>query len=227
MINKIVFDFGGVICDFKLNEYFSSQGYGSEDIEFITKNIFGGEEWQRGMDLGTLTLEEMRQKLQEKYSDKIDIINAVVDTDIKYIIPLRMNVIEYIKELREKGYLIYGLSNLSAHVHESFNNQYKGFDNLFDGITASYVVGAIKPASKETPNLDMSDTKIYDTFFRENHIKPSTALFIDDSEHNIRMGQVLGMSGIQWSKIDTLDMIKSKVNEAMSKSSSDKGELYK
>lgn len=217
MIDKIVFDFGGVITDFTFKEYFSSLGYNNEDTEFIQKKLFGGSEWQRGMDLGKFTLEEMRQELYKSYPNKTDMINTVVNTEIKHVIPVRQDVMKYIEELKKNGYKIYGLSNLSKHVHDSFRDEYQGFDNLFDGITTSYLVGAVKPASKD-PDSETIDTRIYDAFFRDNNIKPSTALFIDDNYFNIQLGQMLGMQGIHWTKEDTLDTIKIKISEAIEKS---------
>ena len=177
------------------------------------------------MDIGKLTVEEMRQELHKNYPDRTDIIDLVVDTDLRHLLPLRQDIIRYIEELKAKGYEIYGFSNCSQHVINSFNAQYQGFEDLFDGTTFSYRVGTIKPALKD-PDCDKIDTTIYDTFFRDNHIKPSTALFIDDSENNVRMGQMLGMPGVQYTKDDTVETIKEKVSGAIEKSKlSDKEDI--
>jgi len=211
-IKSIVFDFGGVVCDFRYREYFSGLGYGDDDINFIINNVFNSPQWHRGMDLGKFELEEMQQDLHESYPDKIDIIDDALGVDMKNVLPIRLDVLEYIGELKKKGYRVYGLSNLSKVVHDSFNEQYLGFDDLFDGVTVSYLAGAIKPGSQEDP-FDMSDAKIFEVFFRENDVDPSEALFIDDNEHNIKMGEMLGMKGILWAEDDDLGSIKEKVNQ--------------
>jgi len=217
MIDKIVFDFGGVICDFAFQKYFSTVGCGQDDIGFIINKMFKGDEWEKGLDLGKGTFIQVIQALLERYPERKKVVDLVADTDVANFLPIRRNVLEYVRSLKSGGYKTYALTNLSRYVHDSFRKQYDGFDDLFDGITTSYEVGAVKPASQPNAN-EMLDTKIYKAFFKNNKINPSTALFIDDVEQNIIMGRILGMAGIQWTKEDTLETIKTKVAREIEKS---------
>jgi len=219
-INKIVFDFGGVLCDFRFKEHLLNAGYSNEEVEYLNKNVFNGPEIEIAEGTGKITRDEVFQILYKKFPEKAGVLKFIQSSDLRHILPLRPNVIEYTKELRKQGFKVYGLSNLSKAAHDTFKQQYAGFDDLFDGLTASYLVGAIKPHSHADPDK-AGDTTIYKRFFKDNNIVPSTALFIDDKECNIKMSQALGMAGIQWTDTDTLETIKAKVTQAISRSKLD------
>jgi len=212
-IKFVVFDFGGVICEFKFAEYFQSLGYGQEDIDFIKDKIFNGTIWQREMDCGLICWEQAHEKLCEKYPDKKHLVDVLFDTDPKYFTPLRLEVLEYIKELRKSGFKVYGLTNLSEHMHNYCRRAYPGFDELFDGITASYMVNALKPASKNPDDSDYFSTKIYKRFFVDNCLSPSKCLFIDDNKCNLHVGDRFGMRWIEWRKGDTPGTLIKRLNE--------------
>lgn len=91
--------------------------------------------------------------------------------------------IEFIKECKKRGYLVYVLSNWD---HESFDllvNKYHDFFKLFDGIVISGDVHAIKP-----------EAKIYEIF--TSRLAPHHCVFIDDRIENIVAAEKQGIFGI-------------------------------
>lgn len=98
--------------------------------------------------------------------------------------------INFIKECKKRGYLVYILSNWD---HESFDilaKKYRSFFKLFDGIIISGDVHAIKPESK-----------IYEYF--TNRLNPQNCVFIDDRIENIIAAEKHGICGIECPEIQS------------------------
>ena len=88
-----------------------------------------------------------------------------------------------VKELKEKGYGVYLLSNASFRQPEYWNrvpgSQY------FDGTMVSAFVKRVKP-----------EHEIYELFYVRFGLDPRECLFIDDSIANIEGAEHAGMDGI-------------------------------
>jgi lysophospholipase L1-like esterase len=100
--------------------------------------------------------------------------------------------IPLIDGLRDRGYRVYYLSNMSEHVIRS-NPEAFAFTSHMDGGIFSYDVKCIKP-----------DLKIFRLLFEKYGLDPKECLFIDDHEDNIQAGKRLGMKGIVFSGHDQL-----------------------
>lgn len=98
--------------------------------------------------------------------------------------------VKFVKECKQRGYLVYVLSNWD---HESFDllaKQYHDFFKLFDGIIISGDVHEIKP-----------DSKIYEHF--TSRLMPKHCVFIDDRIENIIAAEKQGIYGIECPQIKT------------------------
>ena len=210
-IDKIVFDFGGVLMDEHMEEYFAKHGFSKDDAVFMWREVLG----EPDIATGKITAQEHYKKVLKTCPDKHNLIEFAVNTDYKELFSLRPNVLQYIIEQREGGKKTYGLTNIEPRNIESLQRQYKeyatkkypSFESLFDGITTSYEAGVLKP-----------DPKIFNKLFKDFGIKPSSALFIDDREKNIAAARGLGMNAIEWTKEDTLETIKQKVHSQIENS---------
>ena len=91
-------------------------------------------------------------------------------------------MLELIKELKEKGYGIYLLSNASSRQHIYWERM--SCHKYFNGTLISADVKMAKP-----------DPGIYRLLFSTFSLKPEECFFIDDSEKNIQAAEEAGMAG--------------------------------
>ncbi len=184
MIKNVIFDIGKVLIRF-------------EWIEFM-QNIFDDEEtrlgvsnavWQSGywteLDRNVMPEEEVFARLREsagKYADAFDTAMSrlgelVQKTD--YAVP-------WVKELKEKGYNVYFLSNYSDFIVRS-NPDALEFKKFMDGGVFSYEVKLIKP-----------NREIFECLCKKYSLDPSECLFTDDSQKNVDAAREFGMKAIRF-----------------------------
>ena len=89
---------------------------------------------------------------------------------------------DLLKELKEKGYKLYLLSNASYRQPEYFNRT-PGHE-YFDGRIVSFQVKQVKP-----------DKEIYESLYKTYNLNPKECYFIDDLQVNIYGGMKTGMDG--------------------------------
>ena len=92
-------------------------------------------------------------------------------------------------EVIEKLSKDYKLILLSDHAEEwvKYINEIHPFLNLFHKKYFSFQLGEIK-----------REKKAFELLLRENNLKASDCLFIDDSPANIKAAQEVGLKGIQF-----------------------------
>lgn len=93
--------------------------------------------------------------------------------------------VSWIKELKERGYRIYILSNWSKPAYDACQHTALSFLPLVDGVVFSYEELVIKP-----------DREIYDIICTRYGINPAEAVFLDDTERNIIAAREYGLHGI-------------------------------
>ena len=102
------------------------------------------------------------------------------------------------KQLKAKGYPIYGLSNWSAETFPYARSKYDFFD-LLDDMVISGEVGHIKP-----------EPEIYHILLEKVGKPAQECLFIDDSLANIQQAQAMGFQTVHFKSAEQLaDELKS------------------
>lgn len=185
-ITTVVFDLGDVLIKSNMqNKLKKNPRIPNQQIYPLLEKWFDD-------DLDLLSKDEyidiISKRLSPDFSDIVpDIVDAFSDIEVlPYTIPT-------LKDLREKGYRIYYLSNWSRWGVEILGEKNKlEFLSLFDGGLFSYEVGVKKP-----------DRKIYDTFIKKFKINPKEAMFFDDKERNIEAANKLGIHGVLFDKHDS------------------------
>ncbi len=102
------------------------------------------------------------------------------------------------KELKEKGYNLYILSNIPKVPFEEIRERDEFF-KYFDGAVVSAYVKHLKP-----------EKAIYKELLRNYSLNPEETLFIDDKLDNIKSAKELGISGIH---LKTPESLKEKLKE--------------
>lgn len=180
-ICNIMFDMGGVLIRFDRKLFIERLGYSGEDEKLLEKQIFHTLEWVR-MDRGSLTDEEAVEIFCERLPERLHETarRLVLEWD-RPIIPIE-GMEELIRELKEKGYRIFLLSNASYRQHEYWpripGSQY------FEDTLISCDLHLVKP-----------QPEIFHAAYEKFGIDPQETLFIDDLPTNIEGAWQTGMRG--------------------------------
>ena len=184
-ITTVVFDLGDVLIKSNMQEKLR------KNPKIPNQQIYPLLEKWFDDDLDLLSKEEyidtISKRLAPDFSDIVpDIVDAFSDIEVlSYTIPA-------LKDLKERGYNIYYLSNWSRWGVEILREKNKlDFLSLFDGGLFSYEVGVKKP-----------DRKIYDAFLKKFKINPKEAIFVDNKKKNIDAAKKFGLRGVLFDKLD-------------------------
>jgi putative hydrolase of the HAD superfamily len=192
MIKNIVFDMGGVILDFNLKKTVT-QEFAPEYHDVIYEHVFGENSVWKTLDEGIYTFDQVIPGILEKLPPEIhEKISAMV-TDFYDYMPPFPETYELIKELKEKGYKIYLLSNATPRFFDRFLD-IPAFE-YFDGLFISALYKLLKP-----------NREIYEAFCNKFSLDPTECFFIDDLEANIEGAKKYGMQGFQFKAPDTTEL---------------------
>lgn len=201
MIRNIIFDLGGVLVDFKPQNYLSHIGLNKEEVEFFTKLVFYGKEW-REYNSSKINSKQTEEKLIKEYSEYANIITKIFNKlDYNYILFEMKDTAEYLKELKAKGYNIYILSDLNEDSFK-YNKQFDFFNYVSGGVY-SFEVGTTKPNRNN-----------YETLLKKYNLLPEESIFIDDNIDNVNMANELGINGIQFVALDIVKKQIEKLEES-------------
>ncbi len=184
-IKTIIFDFGGVLVDWDprnlYRRYFSTDTGAME--HFLAE--VGFLEWNAHQDKGR-PFKEAVVELSSRFPDYSHLIRAYHENWEKSIVGEIPGSVAILKELKQKGYPLYGLSNWSAETFPIIRTRY-GFFDLFDDIVISGEVKLIKP-----------DPAIFKLFLERTGQKADECLLIDDSDKNIAAASDLDFQTIHF-----------------------------
>ena len=199
MIKTVVFDIGKVLTGFEWDDYVRSL-FDEETAEKVTHAMFGSHYWHE-LDRAVLNEEEILELFysnEPEYKAEIDEAFARVGECVSkrdWVVPL-------IESIKERGYKVLFLSNMSEHVIDS-NPEAFAFTEHMDGGIYSCHVHSIKP-----------DAEIYEKLFERYDLLPWECLFIDDTMANVTAAKSLGMKAIQY--VDP-EQIKMNIDQALKK----------
>lgn len=181
MIRNILFDMGNVLIYFDRNLFMDRLGVAEEDKKLLMREVFLSVEWVR-MDRGSMreadAVESCCKRLPQRLHEAAEKLIAMWD---RPILPIP-GMYELIRELKEKGYGIYLLSNASYRQHEYWPRI--ECSKFFDGTLISADEGVIKP-----------QPEIYRLILERFSLKAEECFFIDDVPANIEGALYCGIPG--------------------------------
>lgn len=194
MIKNIVFDMGGVILEFNLKKTVEKE-FVPEYHDVIYEHVFGENSVWKTLDEGIYTYDQVIPGILEKLPSELHEKVSAMVTDFYDYMPPFPETYELIKELKEKGYKIYLLSNATPRFFDRFLDvpAFKYFDGFF--ISALYKL--LKP-----------NREIYEAFCNKFSLDPTECFFIDDLEANIEGAKKYGMKGFVFKAPDTTELRK-------------------
>ena len=185
MINTVIFDIGMVLVYFRWRELFTDLGFKGEKFDKIAQATVHNPWWNE-FDKGRMSLEEVVEKYVAAAPEYREDITKIYDYSDKFV-ELYDYAIPWIRELKERGYKVYILSNWSEPAYEANKDTHLRFLQEVDGAVMSYREGMIKPASE-----------IYQLICDRYQINPGEAVFLDDNKANIDAARNYGLHAIHF-----------------------------
>ncbi|HET6594511.1 MAG TPA: HAD family phosphatase [Anaerolineales bacterium] len=182
-IKAIIFDFGNVLLEWDprniYRRYFPND---TESIEHFLQEV-NFMEWNLQQDKGRPFAEGVAS-LSKEFPQYAHLIQAFHDHWVESLGGVIEGTIEIMKELKQAGYSLYGLSNWSAETFPYARQKHDFFD-LFDDMVISGEVGHVKP-----------HPEIFQILLDRIHTPTYECLFIDDSPANIEQAEKMGFATI-------------------------------
>lgn len=181
-ITDVVFDFCGVLIDWQCHAALDGH-YPAELVEKICADDdpYGFFRYEDDMDSGipfTSELETVRREQGDGIANVFRYYIEHYDDALPRLIP---GAEELLRDLRAQGIRVWGLTNWSA---DTFHFAFEKFPQLDELLQGTVVSGIEK---KRKPNAD-----IYELAQRRFNLTPSTTVFFDDTEKNVRGAQNVG-----------------------------------
>lgn len=182
MIRNIIFDIGNVLSDFRWKEFLMDQGFSEEMAMRIGRASTMHPYWNE-IDRGVWTMEELIDAFVSNDPEiETEIRRAFVDTH--GIVTPRDYAIPWIRELKERGYHVYYLSNFSAKAEKECADAL-AFIPYTDGGILSHREKITKP-----------DPAIYQLLMERYGLVAQECVFLDDTLRNVEGAEAVGMHGI-------------------------------
>jgi len=197
-INAIIFDYGNVLLEWNPRLVYRRYFNDEETMEqFLSEVNF--MEWNAQQDKGRSFAEGVAV-LSQQFPQHARLLQAYHDQWRDSIGEAYWDTVEILKQLKQAGHRLYGLSNWSAETFPLVRARYDFFE-LLDDMVISGEVGFVKPESE-----------IYQIMLDKIGKPAQECLFIDDSLPNIQQAEKLGFVGIHFQSAEQLRIELEKYN---------------
>ncbi len=189
-MKDIVFDLGGVLIDWNPRHLYRKIFASEEEMEWFLSTVCTTQ-WNTQQDAGRpfakglALLKEKYPKYSAQIDDYFNRWDEMLGGPIK-------GTVAILRELKEKGYRIYGLTNWSAETFPLALERYD-FLHQMDGIVVSGEEHLVKP-----------DPAIYARLLKRYQLRAPNCVLIDDNAANISAADTLGFEAIQFHNPDLL-----------------------
>lgn len=183
MIDAIIFDLGGVVVDWSPEKIFATFEGNSSLVEQIRQSPFFVDIWSE-FDKGNISQAELIRQATEISGEPEAECSRFLE-HIKLSLTDIPATQQLIPRLAAAGYRLFCLSNLSVEFYEYLRE--REVFRYFEGQVISAQEHLAKP-----------DPAIYQLIINRYQLTPSSTLFIDDMEANIRAAQAAGVQTIHF-----------------------------
>ncbi|MCI8940412.1 MAG: HAD family phosphatase [Dorea sp.] len=182
MIKNIIFDVGKVLVEYDPVTFVKNRGYTKEEQEIVLNAIFRSSLWLAA-DRGPIETKKLIEGFAANAPGHEDLIRDAYGhaEETVWEMPYTM---EWIRELKEKGYRLYVLSNYGKDLFERTRDKMP-FLPYMDGAVFSHQCHLMKP-----------EREIYQYLCDTYSLAPSESVFLDDTEGNIAGARGYGIHGI-------------------------------
>jgi epoxide hydrolase-like predicted phosphatase len=183
VIRGVIFDFGNVVCSFDVGRFLAKlHGWSGVPVETLRGRVYGSN-LHSMYERGEISSEEFRDRIARMTGARVpveafeegftDIFTPLADTQA--LIP------------KLKGRYRIGLLSNTNECHFRRHIRHVPVFPLFDAVTVSFEVGALKP-----------DPAIYRDALRKLSLPPEACVFIDDIREYAEGAKAVGIHGIRY-----------------------------
>jgi putative hydrolase of the HAD superfamily len=181
MIKNILFDMGQVLIRFDQKFFIQRLGIEDADMELLLREVYRSVEWVQ-MDRGTLDEPEAEERMCARLPQRLHgAVHELASRWDQPIVPVA-GMEALVRELKQKGYGLWLLSNASRRQH-TYWLRCPG-SAFFDGTLISADVRLMKP-----------QREIYELCLAHFGLKAEECFFIDDAPANIEGALCCGIPG--------------------------------
>jgi 2-haloacid dehalogenase len=191
-LTTVVFDIGNVLVAWDPRNLYRRYFEGREDqMEWFLKNVCTPA-WNVEQDRGRSFREAVDLLVKEHPPEWHPMIRAFDEQWHETISGPIEGTVAILKKLKEDETPVYAITNWNQ---DKFREALERFDflNSFDGIVVSGDERVLKP-----------DREIFELFFNRYGVAPQSAVFIDDSLHNVEGARAAGMHALHFTSPETL-----------------------
>jgi epoxide hydrolase-like predicted phosphatase len=190
MIRAVIFDFGNVICRFDVRLFVERiSRLTSTPLSTLQGILHQSFDLGREYETGLITSDEFYRKVSDRYGLSVSKERFVREfTDIFTPIPSTLTLVRKLKPFYKLGLL----SNTNEWHFEHAIKKVEVFP-LFDAVTVSFQVRAMKPAEK-----------MYRDILAKLQVTPEECIYIDDVRENVEVARHLGMFSIHYTAPEEL-----------------------
>lgn len=183
-VRNVIFDFGGVLVNWQPEAIIA--GFYAEPAlrDAIRTHALHHDDWLE-MDRGTLDEPTVTRRFAARMGRPEAEIAAFFDHVRASLTPIEPTV-ALLTELRDRGFALYGLSNMSESIFAHLKSLHAFFD-LFHGIVVSAAVKSVKP-----------EPAIYEHLRSQYALDFAESVFIDDLARNVESARRLGLPAIRF-----------------------------
>ncbi|CCO44550.1 putative Haloacid dehalogenase-like hydrolase [Vibrio nigripulchritudo SOn1] len=184
-IKNIIFDVGNVIVKWSPTDIIARTfNLSGDECQAMANTIFQHQIW---LDINKGKISELEAKLA--YQEQLQLTPNETDVlfyQVKATQELLPGTFDMMKELKEKGYALFGLTDNVNEIVSHLKTTYD-FWPLFDGAIVSAEWSVLKP-----------DPKIYQLVNDKCGIRSEESVFLDDMPHNIEGAKKHGFEAFQF-----------------------------
>ena len=187
MIKNLIFDIGGVIFD---DSFQNISKILKEDANKLCEKVYG----KSFVDciLGNQEVSDYVETFKkDKDYNKIKYILG--KNNLKLSFPLMSDNFNYISKLKDKGYNLYILSNITRESYEYVKSTID-IDNTFKGGIYSYQEKLLKP-----------DRRIYELIANRYNLRKDETMLFDDKQKNVDVACEFGFVGVLFRTIEDIE----------------------
>lgn len=186
MIKNIIFDVGGILFDDSKESITKLLG---KDSTNIYKAAYG-QDFKKCL-LGQITVQEHLNNLKNN-PDFNDIKFILTKEYLPKSYPLLEENFNYIKALKDKGYKLFLLTNITEDSY-NYINETININSIFTGGIYSYQEHLIKP-----------NPEIYELIIKRFNLNKNETIFFDDKEKNVKAANETGLKSIVFTSLQDI-----------------------
>ena len=191
-LTTVVFDIGNVLVAWDPRNLYRRYFAGREDeMEWFLRNVCTPA-WNVEQDRGRSFSEAVELLVKEHPPEWHPMIRAFDQEWHETISGPIEGSVAILRKLKAMRVPVYAITNWNQ---DKFREARRRFDFLdgFDGIVVSGDEGLLKP-----------DREIFELFFKRYGVAPESAVFVDDSKHNVEGARAAGMAALHFTSPEAL-----------------------